>query len=607
MKKHLFRFYKYLLPYKHFAALNFLFQLFTIIFSLFSLGMIVPFLNLIFGVEQLILEEPVFSFSKDGILSYLAYLMSRLIVLHGQANVLILISIAIIVLFFLRNSFRYLAMWILAPLRNGVIKDIRNDIYKKILILPISYFSEKKKGDVISRATSDVTDIEWTIMGSIEMLFRDTLTIIAFMGTLFWYNAELTFIMICVIPLAGFAIAKIGKSLRRKSTKAQSMMGSLMSSYEEAISGLRIIKAFNAISFSERKFKESNDEYTEVMQGVFRRGDLSAPLSEFFGIIVMSVVLWYGGNMILNHNSSMDGPGFIFYIVLFSQVIPAIKSLSSGYYRLIKGTASAQRVWELLDADEAIIEKPDALEINSFEKSIEYKSVNFKYGLEPVLDSVDLIIKKGKTIAIVGPSGAGKSTLVDLLPRFYDIISGSLQIDGKEVKDLRIDHLRALMGIVTQESILFNDTVFNNIAFGLKSAKEEDVIAAAKVANAHEFIEKMPDGYLTFIGDRGNKLSGGQRQRISIARAVLKNPPIMILDEATSALDTESERLVQQAIENLMRNRTSVVIAHRLSTIQNADEIVVMVSGKIIQRGPHRELINQEGMYKRLHDMQSFV
>ncbi len=606
--KNFFKLLSYIKPYRRYAILNLIFNVLTIIFAIFSLGMMIPLLKLIIGVENLTQSAPPFDLSNtDTWLPNLYYQMSLMIQQQGAEHVLVMISVGIIIMFFFKNVFRYLAMWVLSPLRNGVIRDLRNAIYAKLLILPLSYYSGKKKGDLIARATNDVQDVEWTIMGSLEMIFRDSLTVIAYMTTLFIISTKLTLVMLIILPVAGLVIGKIGKSLRRKSLTAQNMNGTLLSFFEETIGGLRIIKAFNAIDYSKRKFFRHNNDYTKVMIGVFRRGDLSAPMSEFFGIIVMSIVLWYGGKLILNHEEgTMDGPTFIYYVTLFSQVIPAIKSFSSGYYRIQRGTASAQRIWEVIEADEEIIERPDAISKHDFNKQIEYRDLSFKYEDDAVLRNINLIIPKGKTIAIVGASGSGKTTMVNLLPRFYEANSGALLIDDINVQDMKINDLRGLMGIVNQESILFNDTIFNNIAFGMEDAKEEDVISAAKVANAHEFIKDLPQGYHTHIGDRGNKLSGGQKQRISIARAVLKNPPIMILDEATSALDTKSERLVQDALENLMKNRTSIVIAHRLSTIKNADEIVVMEKGEIVERGNHDELVAAAGIYKKLYELQSF-
>ncbi len=605
--KNFFKLFSYIKPYKIYAILNLIFNILTIIFAIFSLGMMIPLLKLIIGVEDLTLSAPPFELAdKTTWLPNLYYKMSIVIEAQGAEYMLMMISVAIIIMFFFKNIFRYMAMWILAPLRNGVIRDLRNDVYSKFLILPLSYYSGKKKGDLIARATNDVQDVEWTIMGSLEILFRDTITVIAYMTTLFIISTKLTLVMLIVLPVAGFIIGKIGKTLRRKSLIAQNMNGVMLSFFEEAIGGLRIIKAFNAIDYSKAKFFKHNNSYTKVMISVFRRGDLSAPMSEFFGIVVMAIVLWYGGKLILSKDGTMDGPTFIYYVTLFSQVIPAIKSFSSGYYRIQKGTASAQRIWEVIEADEEIIEKDDALEKKNFNDKIEYRNLSFQYEDDIVIKSVNLIIPKGKTIAIVGASGSGKTTMVNLLPRFYEANDGALLIDNIDVRDLKIKDLRGLMGIVNQESILFNDTIFNNIAFGMEDATEEEVMAAAKVANAHEFIKDLADGYHSHIGDRGNKLSGGQKQRISIARAVLKNPPIMILDEATSALDTESERLVQDALENLMKNRTSVVIAHRLSTIKNADEIVVMEHGEIAEQGNHQELVEKGGIYHKLQELQSF-
>ena len=605
--KNFFKLFSYIKPYKIYAILNLIFNILTIIFAIFSLGMMIPLLKLIIGVEDLTLSAPPFELAdKTTWLPNLYYKMSIVIEAQGAEYMLMMISVAIIIMFFFKNIFRYMAMWILAPLRNGVIRDLRNDVYSKFLILPLSYYSGKKKGDLIARATNDVQDVEWTIMGSLEILFRDTITVIAYMTTLFIISTKLTLVMLIVLPVAGFIIGKIGKTLRRKSLIAQNMNGVMLSFFEEAIGGLRIIKAFNAIDYSKAKFFKHNNSYTKVMISVFRRGDLSAPMSEFFGIVVMAIVLWYGGKLILSKDGTMDGPTFIYYVTLFSQVIPAIKSFSSGYYRIQKGTASAQRIWEVIEADEEIIEKDDALEKKNFNDKIEYRNLSFQYEDDIVIKSVNLIIPKGKTIAIVGASGSGKTTMVNLLPRFYEANDGALLIENIDVRDLKIKDLRGLMGIVNQESILFNDTIFNNIAFGMEDATEEEVMAAAKVANAHEFIKDLADGYHSHIGDRGNKLSGGQKQRISIARAVLKNPPIMILDEATSALDTESERLVQDALENLMKNRTSVVIAHRLSTIKNADEIVVMEHGEIAEQGNHQELVEKGGIYHKLQELQSF-
>jgi len=465
---------------------------------------------------------------------------------------LIFIGVVIIVLYFLKNLFRYLAMYFLAVVRNGVVKDLRNDLYLKILILPLSFFTEKRKGDIIARMTTDVQEVEWSIMSSLEMAFRDPITMITYLVTLFVLSPQLTVFVMVLLPVSGFIIGRIGKSLKRTSDKGQFKMGVLLSMIEETISGLRIIKAFNAISFADKKFRKTNDEYNRLMIRLYRKRDLASPLSEFLSACVVTIVLWYGGKLVFTPGNFLDAATFLVYLGIFSQLIPPAKSITQAFYNIQKGAASVDRIEHVLGEPEVIEEKPDAIVKKDFCSDIEYRNVSFSYDEEPVLKNLNLVIPKGRTIAVVGPSGGGKSTMVDLLPRFYDCIGGAILIDGIDIRDLVIHDLRGLMGIVSQETILFNDTVFSNIAFGMENVSEDAVIAAAKVANAHEFIERMPLGYETNIGDRGTKLSGGQRQRLSIARAVLKNPPILILDEATSALDTESERLVQQALENLM-------------------------------------------------------
>jgi subfamily B ATP-binding cassette protein MsbA len=497
-------------------------------------------------------------------------------------------------------------MYYLAILRNGVVKDLRNNLYKKVLILPLSYFSGQKKGDIMARMTNDVQEIEWSIVTSLEMVFRDPLSILAYLITLIIISPQLTLFVIILMPLTTFLISRIGKSLKRSSDKVQNKMGVILSEIEETISGLRIIKAFNAIRYSEEKFKNINNHYTKLMVRVYRKRDLANPLSEFLSVFVLAAIMLYGGNLVLGAKANIPPDMFIYYVVIFSQLIVPLKSITYAYYNLKKGAASVDRINEILDAQEVIVEKANPIPIKAFNNEISYRNVSFSYEKEIVLSNINLNIEKEKTIAIVGPSGGGKSTMMDLLPRFYDCTNGEILIDGISIKDFVISDLRGLMGVVTQESILFNDTVFNNIAFGLKDFKEEQVIEAAKIANAHEFIMEMEHGYQTNIGDRGNKLSGGQRQRISIARAILKNPPILILDEATSSLDTESERLVQDALDRLMKNRTTMVIAHRISTIQHADEIIVLQRGEIIERGKHAELLAKDGVYKKLYDMQSF-
>jgi ATP-binding cassette, subfamily B, bacterial MsbA len=604
--KRLFEVLKYTKNYLSFAALNVLFNILSVIFSLFSLTMIIPFLQLLFDKTKLVYDPPVFSLNTDAIIAWFNYTISSIIIEKGEINALFFISIMVVVLFFIKNLFRYLAMFFLAPLRNGVVQDIRNDIYHRILILPLAYFSDQRKGDIMSRITNDVNNIEWSIMKSLEMLFREPLSIIVFLVTLIIISPTLTLFVVILLPLTAILIAQIGKSLKRTSTKGQRQLGVILSTIEETLTGLRIIKGFNAIKMTNRKFEEQNSALTRVMNRLYRKHDLASPLSEFLSTIVLVVILWFGGKLVLSESSTLDATVFIFYVVVFSQLIVPVKAFTVAYYNLQKGVASAERINEIITADEVINENPDALAISNFQEAITYRNVHFAYKSEPVLKNINLKIEKGKMIALVGASGSGKSTLVDLLPRFYDCTEGEILIDELPIKDLKIDHLRGLMGIVTQETILFNDSVFNNIAFGMEGVSAQKVMDVAIIANAHEFIEKMPEGYQTNIGDRGVKLSGGQKQRISIARAVLKNPPIMILDEATSALDTESERLVQDALLQLMKNRTSIVIAHRLSTIQFADEIVVLDKGEIAERGSHQALYDKGGIYRKLCNMQSF-
>jgi subfamily B ATP-binding cassette protein MsbA len=455
--------------------------------------------------------------------------------------------------------------------------------------------------------TNDVQEVEWSIMSSLEMAFRDPITIIAYLVSLFIISPSLTIFVLILIPVSALIIGRIGKSLRLTSDKSQNKMGFILSMIEETISGLRIIKAFNAIKFADDRFKKINQDYTKLMTRLYRKRDLASPISEFLNVVVVTIVLWYGGNLVFEKGNLLDAAAFLVYLVIFSQILPPAKSLTQAYYYIQKGAASVERITQVLVAPEVIEQAPDAIHKKDFNSGIEYRNVSFRYEKENVLKDFSIKIEKGRTIAVVGPSGAGKSTMVDLLPRFYDCTEGEILIDGIPIRQLVIEDLRGLMGIVSQETILFNDTILNNIAFGMVNVSEEEVIAAAKVANAHEFIDKMPKGYHTNIGDRGTKLSGGQRQRLSIARAVLKNPPILILDEATSALDTESERLVQQALENLMRNRTSIVIAHRLSTIQFADEIIVLQDGLLVERGTHFDLLEDNKVYKKLYDLQSFV
>ena len=608
MKK-LFKILKYVKAYWGYASLNVFFNILAVVFSLASFAVFIPILNMLFEKQEMPdTPGPLNMMNFESLKDHFNYYAGSLIQKYGEMEALFYIAMVILGMYFFKNLFRYLAMFFLAPIRNGVVKDLRNEMYKKVLILPVSYYSEKKKGDIISRMTSDVLEVEWSIMSSLESVFREPIAIIASVVVLFIMSPSLTIFVMVLLPLSGFLIGQIGKSLKRTSDKSQKRMGFILSVIEETIGGLRIIKGFTAINSTDKKFKEINQDYTNLMIRLYRKRDLASPLSEFMGVGVVVTILWYGGRLILSNESALDAAAFLVYLGIFSQILNPAKAITAAFYNVQKGAASVERIEAVLDAPEIIVDKPNAIVKNSFEKEIEYRDLSFSYQHDvQVLKNINLKIQKGKTIALVGSSGGGKSTLADLLPRFYDPQNGGIFIDGTDIRDLNIDSLRGLMGIVTQESILFNDTVFNNIVLGIEDeVSQEQVEYAARIANAHDFIDQMEEGYQSIIGDRGQKLSGGQRQRLSIARAVLKNPPIMILDEATSALDTESERLVQQALENLMKNRTSLVIAHRLSTIQHADEILVVDKGEIVERGLHDELLQNKGIYKKLHDMQAF-
>lgn len=611
-RRNFYRILHYVKPYWFSILMNIVFNILAIVFSLFSFSMIVPFLNLLFNPENLTTVKPEFALDTDTLLAMLDYYVSYIIVLKGQANALIFICLLLVIAFFMRNITAYFALYFMVGARAGTIMDIRNDLYKKIMILPLSFYSHHKKGDIMARITTDVQEIEVSIISYLDVFIKSPLTIAAYFAYMLGVSWRLTLFVVLLLPIGGLIIGWIGKSLKKDSLDGQNRFAGMLATIEETIGGLRIIKAFNAIDYSSQKFNEQNGLYTRVIKYVNRKRDLSSPMSEFLSSIIIAIVVWFGATLILDAAAtpgaepSITAANFIAYIVVFSQIISPAKSFSQGFYSLQKGMASADRIFEVLDAEEVIVEKQDALDLPEFKDSIIYNNVSFHYNEVNVLHNINMTIPKGKMIALVGESGGGKSTLVDLLPRFYDVSEGHILIDGTDIRDFKISDVRGLMGIVSQESILFNDTVFNNIAFGLEHATREAVIEAAKIANAHDFIMEMEDGYDTVIGDRGMNLSGGQRQRISIARAVLKNPPILILDEATSSLDTESERLVQEALAKVMTNRTSIVIAHRLSTIQNADEILVMVKGQIVERGKHEELIELGGVYKRLTDLQSF-
>lgn len=598
---------RYAKPYWVYAVINIIFNILNILFSMVSFAALIPILQILFKMSEKVTSAPPLEFTQASLSQNFNFYISGLIDAYGEHQVLGYICLMLVAIFFLKNLFRYLAMFFIAVLRYGVVKDLRNELYHKALILPLSYFNEQRKGDIISRITGDVQEVEWSILQMIEIIFRQPVTLVAYLIFLFALSPQLTIFVLLVLPVSGFIIGRIGRSLRRTSDKVQFKMGNMVSMIEETISGLRVIKAFNAIDFTYNVFARANIDFTKVSTRMIRKRDLASPLSEFLGILVSAIILWYGGGLILAHDKSLTAPLFIVYLVGFSQLLPPAKDISQAAAYIQKGAASLDRIDHILQAEEIITEKENPVHISNLNESIEYRNVIFSYNTEPVLKGINLVIPKGKSIALVGQSGGGKSTMVDLLPRFYDITGGELLIDGHDIRDIAIADVRGLMGIVNQETILFNGSVYDNISFGMKNVTLEKVIEAAKVANAHEFIEKLDEGYNTNIGDRGLKLSGGQRQRISIARAVLKNPPVLILDEATSALDTESERLVQDALVKLMANRTSVVIAHRLSTIQHADEIIVLNAGEIAQRGTHHDLIAVEGIYKKLCEMQSFT
>ncbi len=605
--KSIVKIFKYIKPYRVFAVLSVSSNIIQVVLHLLSILAFLPLLSLLFGDAEPVTVKPEFDISSDYLEAMFNYKMTPYIESNGQEGALLFVCVVVSALFFLKNLFRYFAKFFIATIRSGVVRDIRRDVYDKILVLPLAYYSEEKKGDIISRITGDVQEIEWSIMNSLEMLFRDPISIIASLFFMIGINAELTVFAFILLPISGFIIGRIGKSLKRTSTKLQVRMGELLSNVEETLTGLRIIKAFNAEEQANEKFKGINEIYRNTMLSMFRKRDLASPMSEFLGATVMMLLVWYGGNMVFDASTNFTGPRFLAFIAMFFQLLTPAKSLSTAYYNIQKGAASTERIDAVLEAENKIKENTSPEELISFKTAIQFDHVNFSYGETPVLKDINITIEKGKTIALVGQSGGGKSTMVDLLPRFYDPKSGEIRLDGHPITNYKIKDLRALMGIVSQQSILFNDTIFNNIALGIDYPTLEEVIEAAKIANAHEFIEKMPNGYQTNIGDGGGKLSGGQKQRISIARAVMKNPPIMILDEATSALDTESEKLVQDALYKLMENRTSIVIAHRLSTIQHADEIIVMQDGEVAERGTHDELIAQNGVYKKLTDLQTFT
>lgn len=547
-----------------------------------------------------------FEWSVDVIKNNAYCWVSNYIDENGGIQTLVVLGVFLVVMTLFKTGTAYLASYYIIPLRTGLVRDIRNQMYRKIVDLNLGFFHTQKKGDILSRMTSDVVEVENSIMSSIELLSKNPVMIIVYIAIMLILSWKLTLFVLMVLPVAGFIMGKVGKSLKKKSLVSQQQTGQLISQIEETLGGLRVVKAFNAEKAVSKRFGEMNDMLRDTINKVNRRYMLAHPMSEFLGTTTIAIVLGFGGMLILEDNSSLSAAEFIYYLVIFYSIINPAKDLSKAMYSIEKGMASLERIDAVLSAENPLKEVQNAESLKPFSKGIEYNNVWFKYADEWILKGVDLTIEKGKTVALVGQSGSGKSTMVDLLPRFYDVNEGSITVDGVDVRNLTLFDLRSLMGNVNQEAILFNDTIFNNITFGVENATQEQVEAAARIANAHDFIMETEDGYQTNIGDRGGRLSGGQRQRISIARAILKNPAILILDEATSALDTESEKLVQEALENLMKNRTTIVIAHRLSTIKNADEICVMHEGQIVERGKHDELLAMNGYYKKLHQMQTF-
>lgn len=602
-------------PYKRYLVGNILFNILSAILNLFSFALIIPILQILFKIDKGVytyMPVVVDWANWDSVKALpeiwknnFFWFVSDLIEREGGSFTLIILGVFLVVMTFLKVASMYLAFYMMIPIRTGVVRDIRNQINRKITQLSLGFFSEERKGDILARVSGDVNEIEASIMSSLDMLFKNPILISIYLIGMILISWQLTLFVFILLPFAGYVMGQVGKKLKRRSLEGQQQWGALMSQIEETLGGLRIIKAFNAEKKIQDRFERANELFRQTTTRVYRRQQMAHPMSEFLGTATIAVVLWYGGSLILSNNSSIDAATFIYYLVIFYSIINPAKDLSKAAYAIQKGLASMTRIDKILMA-QSDINDPEQPKPVKFTHAIEYRNVWFRYRNDWVLKGINLTIPKGKTVALVGQSGSGKSTLVDLLPRFYDVTEGSIAIDDTDIRQVKLMDLRGLMGNVNQEAILFNDTFFNNIAFGVEGATREQVEEAAKIANAHDFIMASEHGYDTNIGDRGGKLSGGQRQRISIARAILKNPPILILDEATSALDTESEHLVQEALENLMRNRTTIVIAHRLSTIKNADEICVMHEGEIVERGCHEDLLKLDGYYKRLCDMQSF-
>lgn len=606
--KLIIRLFKHVLPYKGNIALIILFNLLYSIFSIFSLSMVVPFLQVLFEQTEAVTAKPEFALSVDYAINTFYYFMYLIISSYGKLAALFYIAGTMIVLSFLSNLCRYMAAFFLSAIRCGILNQLRSEIYHQLIILPLSFYTKHRKGDILNRMGADVQEVEWSIIATLHSICRDPFIVTIFLIVLFSISTKLTLLVLIILPIAGYFITIIGKSIKRKSVKAQQLLGRLSSIFEETISGLRIIKAYNAIDFMSENFKNENHEFYKLNKKIFRINELGSPLVEFLSIFALMLILLLGG--LFAPESLFNGGIFVLYILVFARIISPAKTLVTSVYTIQKGLASAERIYEIIDGEEVIVEDEHPISLLEFKDKIEYKNVGFSYndnlinGKYDVLNDVNFELQKGKTIALVGASGAGKSTLVDLLPRFYDVSAGEITLDGININRYRISDLRRIFGIVNQDVMLFNDTVYNNITFGMNDVSKEQVEAAAKVAQAHNFIMEMEKGYETVLGDRGMRLSGGQRQRISIARALLSNPQILILDEATSALDTESEYLFQQAIQELLKDRTAIIIAHRLSTIRNADTILFVKDGHISEEGTHEELMQQKGDYFRFCTIQ---
>ena len=599
----------FILDFKKYGILNIISNIFYAIFSTLAMVSLMPMINVLFGESPRVTQEP----SLEGLggnykvyfSDYINYLITKTTIDQGVEKALLYLIITIISMFLLKNLFSYLGLYFITFLKNGVLKNLRNAIYSKIVTLPVSYYSEKKKGDILSRISDDVNQVQNSLLAILELIIKEPLQILFAIVTMFLISVKLTIFVFLFIPIAGAIISRIGKSLKKNSDRVQREQGVFLSTLEETLGGLKIIKSFNAEKKFNSKFNESTERFYQFANTLHNRQNLAGPSSEFLGIVTIAGLLWYGGSMVLIEQT-LTGGAFITFMVLSYQILTPAKAISKATYRVRTGNASAQRILEILDEESPLEDHKNSIIKDDFKSSIELKNIDFKYEDDYILSDFNLTIPKGASIALVGQSGSGKSTIANLISRFYDVNSGSILIDGIDIKNIKKQSLRKLIGLVTQDSILFNDSIRNNIAISDNTITDEEIIEALKVANAWEFVSKLPDGIHTNVGDSGNKLSGGQKQRISIARAVLKNPPIMVLDEATSALDTESEHLVQKALENMMKNRTSIVIAHRLSTIQNADAIIVMQQGQIIENGSHDELIDKKGAYNTLINMQSF-